>query len=423
MKIGIVCPYSYDAPGGVQYHVSDLATELIRRGHDVNVLAPVETAEVPDFVTAVSGSYSVKYNGSVAQLSLGPKAIRETRAWLDRGFDVVHIHEPLAPSISLIALANAKCPIVATFHTSMTRSRAMELAVPILRPLLDRIAGRIAVSNEARRTLVEHQGGDAVIIPNGVYREPLATAPDTPKWKGTDEAPVIFWLGRLDEPRKGLHVLAGAIGGVVAAHPNVRFLIGGRGDDTPVQQLVEKYPDNVEFVGDVKPEQRNSLYHGATAYVAPQTGGESFGIVLVEAMSAGTCVIASDIEAFRLVLNGGQLGYLFTSADSDDLAAVINHALDNPKERKQLAAIGHEASKMYDWGVVTDKILAVYSTVIGSASVEVENTDTLLDNVRQTLGLNGAKDGAKPAPSGDAVKEDGKRALGRKAAKSGKDKQ
>ncbi|HHT41400.1 MAG TPA: glycosyltransferase family 4 protein [Actinomyces sp.] len=389
MKIGIVCPYSFDAPGGVQYHVRDLATELIKRGHDVDVLAPVEKAEVPDFITAVSGSYSIPYNGSVAQLSLSPKAILETRAWLEHGnFDVVHIHEPLAPSISLIALANAKSPIVATFHTSMVKSRALGLAVPILRPLLDRIAGRIAVSNEARRTLIEHQGGDAVIIPNGVYREPLATAEDTPEWKGTDDAPVIFWLGRLDEPRKGLHVLADAIGPVVEQHPTARFLIGGRGDDAPVRKLEEKFPDNVEFVGDVNPQQRNSLYHGATAYIAPQTGGESFGIVLVEAMSAGTCVIASDIEAFRLVLNGGQLGYLFTSGDSDDLARVINHALDNPEERKKLAATGHEASKLYDWGVVTDKILAVYATVIGTASVPVSNTDTLLDSVRQVLSRN-----------------------------------
>lgn len=390
MKIGIVCPYSFDAPGGVQYHVRDLATELIRRGHDVDVLAPVEKADVPDFITAVSGSYSVPYNGSVAQLSLSPKARRETRAWLENGnFDVVHIHEPLAPSISLIALAHAKSPIVATFHTSMIKSRAMGLAVPILRPLLERIAGRIAVSNEARRTLVEHQGGDAVIIPNGVYREPLATAEDTPEWVETEEAPVIFWLGRIDEPRKGLHVLAGSIEAVIEKHPTARFLIGGRGDDTPVRKLEEQFPGNVEFVGDVNLEQRNSLYHGATAYIAPQTGGESFGIVLVEAMSAGTCVIASDIEAFRLVLNGGQLGYLFTSGDSDDLARVIIHALDNPEERKSLAAAGHEASKLYDWGVVTDKILAVYATVIGTASVEVENTDTLIDNVRQVLSRNG----------------------------------
>lgn len=384
MKIGIVCPYSFDSPGGVQYHVNDLATELLRRGHEVSVLAPVEKADVPDFVCKVSGSYSVPYNGSVAQLSLSPKAVSETKAWLEEGkFDVVHIHEPLAPSISLIALANSKSPIVATFHTSMVKSRSLKLAVPILRPLLDRISGRIAVSNEARRTLIEHQGGDAVIIPNGVYREPFANAPDIEKWKGTRERPTLFWIGRIDEPRKGLHVLAGAIDEVVSRHPNVRFIIAGRGDDAPVRELMERYPDNVEFAGDVDPQTRNSLYHGATAYIAPQTGGESFGIVLVEAMSAGTLVIASDIEAFRLVLNGGALGRLFTSADSADLARVINDVLAHPEEAARLAETGHEASKMYDWGVVTDKILAVYATVVGTASVEVENTDTLIDSLRQ----------------------------------------
>lgn len=386
MKIGIVCPYSFDAPGGVQYHVNDLATELIRRGHEVSVLAPAEKAEVPDFIHRVAGSYSVPYNGSVAQLSLSPRAVRATKAWLDEGdFDVVHIHEPLSPSLSLIALAYSKSPIVATFHTSMVESRAMKLAVPVLRPLLDRIAGRIAVSNEARRTLVEHQGGDAVIIPNGVYREPFATAPDIEEYKGTPERPTLFWIGRIDEARKGLHVLAGAIDEVVAAHPSVRFLIAGRGDDSPVMELVERYPDNVEFVGDVPPATRNSLYHGATAYIAPQTGGESFGIVLVEAMAAGTLVIASDIEAFRLVLNGGQFGMLFTSADSSDLARTINTALDNPEQSKHLAAAGHEASKMYDWSVVTDKIMSVYATVAGTASIEVQNTDTLIDSIRQAF--------------------------------------
>ncbi|MDO5719789.1 MAG: glycosyltransferase family 4 protein [Actinomycetaceae bacterium] len=384
MKIGIVCPYSFDVHGGVQFHVRDLAEELIRRGHDVSVLAPAEE-EVPAYVTAVSGSYSVPYNGSVAKLSLSPLAFRATRLWLEEGqFDVVHIHEPLAPSISLFALALATSPIVATFHTSMDSSRALRVAAPVLAPLLERIRGRIAVSQEARRTLIQHQGGDAVIIPNGVYTAAYEAARPIDAWAERDDRPIISFLGRLDEPRKGLRILLGAIDEVREAHPGARFLIAGRGSNDQAAQHGRSHDRNLEFLGGISDEEKESLFSGSTIYVAPQTGGESFGIVLVEAMAAGACVVASDIEAFRLVLADGDVGYLFATGDSHDLAHTLIRALDEREQTTQLALKGQEYARRFDWSVVTDDILQIYQTVIDTNSEPVlEAPRTLVDSIRK----------------------------------------
>ncbi len=213
MRIGLVCPYSFDVPGGVQYHVRDLAENLIERGHTVSVLAPAEDdTPVPPYVEAAGRAVPVKYNGSVARLTFGPVSAARVHRWLaDGDFDVVHIHEPVTPSLSLLALWLATGPIVATFHTATVRSRAMQLAQPMLRPSLEKITARIAVSEDARRTLVEHLGGDAVVIPNGVRVAAFAGAHPRAGWQGTDQVPTFAFVGRLDEPRKGLQVLLDAV--------------------------------------------------------------------------------------------------------------------------------------------------------------------------------------------------------------------
>ena len=170
MKIGIVCPYSLDVPGGVQAHVLDLARALIRRGHEVNVLAPADDDQpLPDFVTSAGRAVGIRYNGSVARLAFGPVSYARVRRWIrEHDFDVLHLHEPTAPSLSMLALMVADGPIVATFHTSTRRSRALSAFQPVLQPFLEKITARIAVSALARRVQVEHLGGDAVEIPNGV---------------------------------------------------------------------------------------------------------------------------------------------------------------------------------------------------------------------------------------------------------------
>ncbi|MCW8218841.1 glycosyltransferase family 4 protein, partial [Streptomyces griseolus] len=209
MKIGIVCPYSWDVPGGVQFHIRDLAEHLIRLGHDVSVLAPADDeTPLPPYVVSAGRAVPVPYNGSVARLNFGFLSAARVRRWLHDGtFDVIHIHEPTSPSLGLLTCWAARGPIVATFHTSNPRSRAMIAAYPILQPALEKISARIAVSEYARRTLVEHLGGDAVVIPNGVDVDFFARAEPKTAWQGG----TLGFIGRIDEPRKGLPVLMKAL--------------------------------------------------------------------------------------------------------------------------------------------------------------------------------------------------------------------
>ncbi len=366
LRIGIVCPYSFDVPGGVQFHVRDLAEHLIGVGHEVSVLAPADDdTPVPWYVEGAGRAVPVKYNGSVARLAFGPVSRGRVRRWLTDGdFDVLHVHEPISPSLSMLALWAATGPIVATFHTANLRSRAMQAAYPILRPSLEKISARIAVSEDARRTVVEHFGGDAVVIPNGVYVDRFAAAVPRPQWQGTPERPTVAFVGRIDEPRKGLPVLAAAVPAVLAARPGTRFLVLGRGDgDEALDGLGPAERAAVELLGPLGDEEKASLLRSADVYVAPHTGGESFGIVLVEAMSAGAPVVASDLGAFRRVLDDGALGVLFPPGEPQALAAALTGLLADAGGRQRLSASAARAVRRYDWDRVAGEVLAVYETV------------------------------------------------------------
>lgn len=361
MRVGIVCPYSFDTPGGVQFHVRDLAENLSQKGHHVAVLAPADPTQVlPGYVTSVGRAVPVRYNGSVARLAFGPRVSRITQNWLNEGdFDVVHIHEPFVPSCSLIALRRASAPIVATFHSAQESSRVLALAEPFTRPGFERISARIAVSQDARRTILEHFDTDAVVIPNGVHVEHYDRAVAAPQWTGTTTAPTIVFLGRVEEPRKGLPVLLGAVEQILAEYPQARFLIAGNGEftyDGPGRS-------NVEHLGPVSEPEKAQLLASASIYVAPQTGGESFGIVLVEAMSAGTTIVASNLHAFTAVLDEGRAGFLFDVGDADDLARTILQVLRDPQEAGRRRSYARTWVARFDWSRVTRQILSVYQTV------------------------------------------------------------
>lgn len=365
LRIGIVCPYSFDVAGGVQFHVRDLAEWLLRAGHEVSVLAPAdEDTALPPYVVSAGRAVPVKYNGSVARLNFGPVTASRVARWLEDGaFDVVHIHEPITPSIGTLALWQAECPIVATFHSSQVRSRAMQTVYPAFRPSLEKILGRVAVSEDARRTVTTHYGGDAVVIPNGVYVDRFAAAPVRPAWQGTPERPTIAFLGRLQEPRKGLPLLLEALPAITREVPGVRLLVAGPGDQDAVRAAV---PDgcHVELLGAVSDEDKASLFRSADVYVAPNTGGESFGIILVEAMGAGAPVLASDLPAFVRVLDGGRAGATFANESSAALAERAVALLADPDRRAELSRVGQERAWQFDWSVVAEQVLAVYETVL-----------------------------------------------------------
>ena len=388
LRVGLVCPYSFDAPGGVQAHVVDLARRLRALGHHAEVLAPAEPGtDLPDVVTAAGGSVAVPYNGSVARLAFTPRSAAQVRRWLEAGdFDVLHLHEPVVPSLALQTLWLADGPIVATFHFSMERSRALQVAAPIVLPLLDKVGGRIAVSAEARRTLVQHLGGDAVVVPNGVDVAAFRAAGPDARWTGTPDAPTIAFLGRLDEPRKGLPILVDAYLRVLDTHPGARLLVAGRGDAAEAHAALtadSRTAGRVEFLGGISETDKRALLSSVDAYVAPQTGGESFGIVLVEAMAAGSLVVASDLPAFKAVLDDGALGRVFAHGDPADLARVLTEALGDRDGAARTRAAAGAAVGRYDWTAVTERILAVYETVIATAATRVRpDPRTLAARVR-----------------------------------------
>ncbi len=368
MRVGIVCPYSWDVPGGVQCHVSDLAQALIDLGHAVSVLAPADDeTPVPPYVVAAGRAVPVPYNGSVARVAFGPLSAARVRRWLaDGDFDVLHIHEPAVPSLSLLACWAASGPMVGTFHTANLRSRAMVAGYPILYPALEKLSARIAVSEDARRTLVEHLGGDAVLVPNGVYVDRFASARPRPEWRGS--AGTFCFLGRLDEPRKGLATLLAAFPTVARARPGVRLLVAGRGD---VAEAAATLPDDVcgavDFLGLVSDEDKAAMLATADVYVAPNLHGESFGIVLAEAMAAGAAVVASDLEAFRRVLGAGTVGRLFPVGHSSALARTLLDLLGDEAGRRALVAAAAAEVRRYDWATVAAQVLAVYETVAAGA--------------------------------------------------------
>ena len=372
MRIGMVCPYSFDVPGGVQSHVLQLAEVMRARGHTVSVLAPSSPhVKLPDYVVSGGKAVPIPYNGSVARLRFGPATHRKVKRWLaDGDFDVLHLHEPNAPSLSMLALMVAEGPIVATFHTSTTKSLTLSVFQGILRPWHEKIVGRIAVSDLARRWQMEALGSDADEIPNGLDVALYASAPRLDGYPRPGKT--VLFLGRYDEPRKGMTVLLDALPRVVEQFPGVQLLIVGRGDEDELRGRAGDLAGHLRFLGQVDDAGKASALRSADVYCAPNTGGESFGIVLVEAMAAGTAVVASDLHAFRRVLRDGAAGSLVPVSDSAALADALVGVLANDVLRERYIAAGAEAVRRYDWSVVANQIMRVYETVAGSgAKVQV----------------------------------------------------
>jgi phosphatidylinositol alpha-mannosyltransferase len=368
MNLGLVCPYEWTVPGGVGNHVRALAAELRRLGHQVDVLAPAERP-VPDpgFV-GLGGSLAVPYNGSVARIAIGPRALVRVRRALGRGgYDLLHVHEPLSPSVGLLAVTQAgrSLPVVGTFHANLGRSLALEAAGPLLRRAYHRLAGRIAVSASARDTWQGRFGGAMAVVPNGVAPEFFAGPEPLPGWN--DPGPTVLFVGRL-EPRKGLAYLVRAFLRLKPAFPRLRLLVVGRGDQHQQDKAMAMVPPRLRpdlvFVGSVPQADLPSYYASADVFCAPSLGGESFGIVLAEAMAVGLPVVCSDIGGYRDVVRDGAEGLLVPPRDPEALAAAIAGLLDNPA---RLAAMGEAAAttaRRYAWPVVAGEVAEVYEAAL-----------------------------------------------------------
>ena len=374
MRIGIVCPYSWDIPGGVQAHVRDLAEALLDLGHVVSVLAPGDddTPDLPRYVVTAGRAVRIPYNGSVARLQFGLVSATRVRRWLrDGDFDVVHVHEPAPPSLSLLACMIHDGPLVATFHAALTKSRWLAMSDTLLQPFLEKLSGRIAVSDAARKVIVEHLGADAVVIPNGVAVSHYTDArplPGYPRAGGT-----VGFIGRYDEPRKGMDVLVPALEKLVPQRPGLRLLVAGRGE---AEEFLAGVPravrERIDLMGQVSERDKARMLKSVDVYCAPNTGQESFGVILLEAMAARTPIVASELEAFKRVLGGGVAGQLFPIGDSAALARELARVLDDAALRRRLVEAAAKAVVPYDWSTVVKEVLRVYELAIAGASAPLD---------------------------------------------------
>ena len=367
IRIGMVCPYGWDTPGGVQTHIRDLADHLIEEGHYVSVLTPVsdDSVDSANYVVNAGKPISIPVNGSVAKILFGPVASSRAKQWIaSEDFDLLHLHEPAIPSLSLLACSAAEGPLVGTFHVSTQKKKAIYAIGPILEPIVEKLTARIAVSELARSTLKDHFDTDAVVIPNGIDGQRYANAKISENYSGGH---TVGFIGRFEESRKGLQVLLDSLAIVSRFIPDVTYLIAGPGESEDfLKRLNPQLRSRIKFLGLLTNEQKMSFLKTVQIYVAPNTGSESFGIILTEALSAGTAVVASDIPAFKAVLENGAAGDLFINGDSADLAKVLVALLRDDERRKKLAENGKLSAQKYDWQVVAEQIEHIYEMAIAS---------------------------------------------------------
>ncbi len=367
IRIGMVCPYGWDTPGGVQTHIRDLADHLIEEGHYVSVLTPVsdDSIQSANYVVNAGKPISIPVNGSVAKILFGPVASSRAKQWIaSEDFDLLHLHEPAIPSLSLLACSAAEGPLVGTFHVSTQKKKAIYAIGPILEPIVEKLTARIAVSELARSTLKDHFDTDAVVIPNGIDGQRYANAKISENYSGGH---TVGFIGRFEESRKGLQVLIDSLAIVSRFIPDVTYLVAGPGESEDfLKRLNPQLRSRIKFLGLLTNEEKMSFLKTIQIYVAPNTGSESFGIILTEALSAGTAVVASDIPAFKAVLENGAAGDLFINGDSADLAKVLVALLRDDERRKKLAENGKLSAQKYDWQVVAEQIEHIYEMAISS---------------------------------------------------------
>lgn len=365
LRIGLVCPYSWEVPGGVQSHVVGLARHLRESGHAVSVLAPGTPPEVDGLdahqLCSSGGDVPVPYNGGVARVSFGPLSGARVRRWLRHGaFDLLHLHEPVAPNVALLALWATDVPVVATFHAAHPRSRSRALTGAALQSSIDKIDVALAVSPTAREVVRTHLGRDAAVVPNGLRLADFSPRPVAGAARA--QAPRLVFLGRLDEARKGLSVLLRALPALRREFPELEVVLAGPGR--------HRLPTGVRHVGVVSETGKAALLRSADVFVAPHRERESFGIVLLEAMASGAPVVAADLPAFAdLLARPGEaaLGELFPAGDTAALAAAVARVLRRPDRLR--VARARDAARHYDWSVVGGQLVEVYRGVLDAAPV------------------------------------------------------
>lgn len=363
MRVLLACPYDWSAPGGVQVHVRQLAEVLRGRGHDTRVVAPGSVPASDPGVRIVGRPVRVPYNGTVAPISFTPGGWRRIRSAM-RSFDpeVVHVHEPLTPSTSMLTALAASAPVVATFHAYLDRSRLMELAGPALRRVVRRIDVAIAVSDAAASFLRRVIPGPVEIVPNGVdvgrFAHPGAPA------RGLPAGRKLLWVNRLD-PQKGFRLMLEAFERLPSELDDAHLVVAGDGRDREALRSVpEGIRGRVLHLGTVAHDLLPAYHAAADVFVSPAVGQESFGIVLVEAMASGLPVVCSNIPGYREVVRDGVEGLLVPPNDPSALAEAVARVLTDPALASSLSDAGPARAATYSWDAVVPRLEAVYERVL-----------------------------------------------------------
>jgi phosphatidylinositol alpha-mannosyltransferase len=385
VRIGLVSPYSWSYQGGVNRHVEALAEEFLARGHDVRVLAPVdppgrisrvlhragaESRQIPDYLTPLGRTVGFGANGSISNLAPFPGSgiVAPRRAVRAGEFDVIHVHEPVAPLVGWNATLGAKVPVVGTFHAYSTKPLPNYIANGAgVRRMLNRLSARIAVSEAAEWTGRRWYGGDYTIIPNGVD---VDAAPSAPSRAG-EEMRILF-VGRPEE-RKGLPILLTAFGALVEHVPCRLTVIGADREDVLRYVADPELLDSIDIHGRVSGDDLWKELHLADLLCAPSLSGESFGMVLTEAFAAGTPVIASEIAGYSDVVEDGVDGILVPPADPQRLAEELQRAYHEPERLRQMGEAARRSAQRYAWPRVADQVTAVYERAIAAPRPQTAN--------------------------------------------------
>jgi phosphatidylinositol alpha-mannosyltransferase len=364
LRIGLVCPYSLSIPGGVQSQVMGLARELRRRGHEARVLGPCDGPPPASFVTPLGNSLPAAANGSIAPIAPDPSAVLRTlRVLNDEAFDVLHLHEPLAPGPTVTSLVVHRAPTVGTFHAAGTSASYRFLKGP-MRRLITRINHKVVVSKDALALAQSHFGGEYEVLFNGVEIDYIMSV--TPFERNGNGPPVIFFCGR-HEHRKGLRVLVDALDRLDTPF---HLWIASEGPDTVELMRRTSGDDRVEWLGRITDDEKFSRLRAADVFCAPSLGGESFGVVLIEAMTAGTAVVASALDGYRNVATDDVDSLLVPPGEPDALASALARAMSDRELTDRLRAAGTARADQFAMTALADRYVEIYDRLVEQRSLE-----------------------------------------------------
>jgi phosphatidylinositol alpha-mannosyltransferase len=365
MKIALVSPYDYATPGGVNAHISNLAKEFTNYDHRVTILAPTSKAiDTDDYINFIGMGrpIPIPYGGSTARLSISPWLIKRIRKLLaDEKFDIIHLHEPLAPILPWLFLKTSNTVNIGTFHAFHEKSKYYYITKSALRYWFKKLNGRIAVSESAMNFVAEHFKSNYALIPNGIDINKFSMSTRSIEHLSNNQ-PTILFVGRIGEKRKGLKYLLKAYSYLKWNHPDLRLIIVGPGDlDKDCHRLLSEHNlSDVVFTGSVSETDLIKYYKSATIFCSPATGQESFGIVLLEAMASGVPIIASSIQGYSAVVENGVQGLLVEPENPLDLSKKLDFLLKNSTIRQYLSKEGPIRASKFSWKNIASEVLAYY---------------------------------------------------------------